>query len=53
MEPRFVLRDRYGINGREFRNHVVGMGVEHVCAAPWPFGIVVTKSNAMGAMKIL
>ncbi len=32
--PRYLLRDRDGIYGREFRRRVEGMGIEQVCTAP-------------------
>ena len=32
--PRYVLRDRDGIYGREFQRRVARMGVEQVCTAP-------------------
>ena len=32
--PRYVLRDRDGIYGRDFRHRVARMGIEQVCTAP-------------------
>jgi len=32
--PRYVLRDRDRIDGRDFRRRVAGMGIEQVCTAP-------------------
>jgi len=32
--PRYLLRDRDRIYGRDFRRRVAGMGIEQVCTAP-------------------
>ena len=32
--PRYILRDRDGIYGRDFQRRVAGIGIEQVCTAP-------------------
>ena len=32
--PRYLIRDRDGVYGREFRTRVKGMGIEEVVTAP-------------------